>query len=298
MILITINITIKRKFNRLELFVVITEKPITSFLILLLFTYSLFAQEDLKLWTGYSAQARLSKEWRLTGGQLLLFSQEPFELSAMQNSVNVFYRLNKRMNVGLGYLRSSDPSDPDQEARNRITGRFRLNLRLGKLRLANSLRGEWHFPERSKFEYRLRYGLRIHRGSWGLPLKTTPFITNEFHYYLSGRPLQYRDEFGEKVVKQSPDGLHAHRITVGVNFRPFRRARASLSYMRQTEFNIGSKYREINVVDPRDGDIKRAFNNFSVLMFRFSYRLDLRRKSTGTASKTNHKTRTQSIVGG
>ncbi|GAA4271569.1 DUF2490 domain-containing protein [Aquimarina gracilis] len=251
------------------------------------------AQEDLKLWTGHSAQAKITKEWRINAGQLLLFNQQPFELSSMQNSLNVSYRFAKRKRIGLGFIRSSDPSDPDQEARNRLTGRFRMDFRLGKLRVANSLRAEWHFPERSKFEYRLRYGFRIHRGNFGLPLRTTPFITNEFHYYLSGRPLQYRDELGEKVVKQSPDGLHAHRITLGIRFRPFKRANASLSYMRQTEFNIGSKYREINVVDPRNGRVRRAFNNFSVVMFRFSYQLDLRKKTRNTSigvttKKTDH----------
>ncbi len=274
-------------------------KKITVLLVCFL-TNIVIAQENLKLWTGHSAQAKLTKEWRLNVGQLLLFSQEPFELSSLQNSANITYRVNKKVSFGTGYIRSSDPSDPDQEARNRITGRFRLNARLGKLRIANSLRAEWHFPERSKFEYRLRYGFRIHRGNWGLPLKTTPFVTNEFHYYLSGKPLQYRDDLGEKVVKQSPDGLHAHRITLGVRFRPFKRANASLSYMRQTEFNIGSKYREINVVDPRDGRIRRGFNNFSVVMFRFSYQLDLRKKtprSTGIGSNFS-KTSTKPVIAG
>ncbi len=265
----------------------------TIVLLFFIFVQTTIAQEDLKLWTGHSAQAKLTKEWRLNVGQLLLFGQEPFELSSLQNSASVSYRISKRTRVGLGYIRSSDPSDPDQEARNRIVGRYRADLKFGKLRLANSLRAEWHFPERSKFEYRLRYGLRIHRGNWGLPLKTTPFITNEFHYYLSGKPLQYRDELGDKVVKQSPDGLHAHRVTLGVRFRPFKRASASLSYMRQTEFNIGNKYRRINVVDPRNGRVRRSFSNFSVVMFRFSYQLDLREKiskltSIGSkVSKTN-----------
>ncbi|WP_282080515.1 DUF2490 domain-containing protein [Aquimarina algiphila] len=260
-----------------------TKLKIITILFFYFFVTATMGQEDLKVWTGHSAQAKLTKEWRLNVGQLLLFSQEPFELASLQNSANISYRLNKRIRFGVGYLRSSDPSDPDQEARNRITGRFRLDLKLGKFRIANSLRGEWHFPERSKFEYRLRYGFRVHRGNWGLPFKTTPFITNEFHYYLSGRPLQYRDELGEKVVRQSPNGLHAHRITLGVRFRPFKRANASLSYMRQTEFNIGNKYREINVTDPRNGKIRRAFNHFSVVMFRFSYQLDLRKKSSSTS---------------
>ena len=259
-------------------------KTITTLLFISFFIETIGAQEELRLWTGHSAQAKLTKEWRLNVGQLLLFSQEPFELASLQNSAGITYRVNRRTSYGIGYIRSSDPSDPDQEARNRITGRFRLNLRLGKVRIANSLRAEWHFPERSKFEYRLRYGFRVHRGNWGLPLKTTPFITNEFHYYLSGRPFQYRDDLGEKVVKQSPDGLHAHRITLGVRFRPFRRAQASLSYMRQTEFNIGNKYRRINVTDPRNGKIRRKFNNFSVVMFRFSYQLDLRQKSPRSTS--------------
>ncbi|MBQ4819293.1 DUF2490 domain-containing protein [Aquimarina sp. MMG016] len=254
------------------------------------------SQEDLKLWTGYSAQARVTKEWRISAGQLLLFSPEFVELSSMQNSVNLTYRLNSKIRFGTGYLRSSDPSDPDQEARNRVTARFGLNMRLGKVRFNNNLRGEWHFPERSKFEYRLRHGLRIHRGSWGLPWKTTPFINNEVHYYLSGKPLQYRDEEGEKVVKQSPDGLHAYRFTIGIRFRPFKRANASLSYMRQTEFNIGSKYREINVVDPRNGRVRRSFNHFSVLMFRFSYQIHFNRKSTRSASASNFQTLPQHLL--
>ncbi len=262
---------------------------IILFLPPLLFMHQLIAQEDLKLWTGHSAQAKITKEWRINVGQLLLFSQQPFELSSMQNSATISYRLDKRKRIGLGYIRSSDPSDPDQEARNRLTGRFRIDVRLGKFRIANSLRAEWHFPERSKFEYRLRYGFRIHRGNFGLPFKTTPFITNEFHYYLSGKPLQYRDDLGEKVVKQSPDGLHAHRITLGLRFRPFKRANASISYMRQTEFNIGNKYREINVVDPRNGRVRRSFNNFSVVMFRFSYQLDLKPKTKNTSIGSNTK---------
>lgn len=256
------------------------------FIALLLFFIPAFlmAQEDTKLWTGYDARAKLSKKWRLTAGQLYMFDQDPMQLSSVQNKLRVTYRKNSRVNYGLGFIRSSDPSDPDQEARNRLTGRFRLNARLGKFRLANNLRAEWHFPERSKFEYRLRYGFRIHRGDWGLPLKTTPYITNEFQYYLSGRPLQYRNELGDKVVEQSPNGLHAHRITLGVRCRPFKRANAGLSYMRQREFNIGSKYREINVTDPRNGRVRRRFNDFSVLMLRFSYQLDLRQKPSRNAS--------------
>ncbi|MEW7292144.1 DUF2490 domain-containing protein [Aquimarina sp. 2304DJ70-9] len=276
-----------------------TKLKTTIVVFLFFFLQTTIAQEDLKLWTGHSAQAKLTKEWRLTVGQLLLFRQEPFELSSLQNSANISYRINKRTRVGLGYIRSSDPFDPDQEARNRITGRYRKDFRLGKLRLANSFRAEWHFPERSKFEYRLRYGLRIHRGNWGLPLKTTPFITNELHYYLSGKPFQYRDELGDKVVKQSPNGLHAHRITLGVRFKPFKRANASLSYMRQTEFNIGDKYRRINVVDPRNGRVKRAFSNFSVVMFRFSYQLDLREKFsklTSIGSKVSKRRRSTKMT--
>lgn len=272
---------------------VIQQKTITVFLVFLISTVAM-AQEGIKLWTGHSVRARLDKEWRLTAGQLFLFGQEPFGLSSLQNSVNLRYRMSRRMYVDAGYIRSSDPLDPDQEARNRLSSRFRLNSRLGKFRFANSLRAEWHFPERSKFEYRLRYRFRVHRGNWGLPLRITPFVANEFQYYLSGRPLQYRDEAGERLVRQSPNGLHAHRITLGASFRPFKNANASLSYIRQTEFNLGNKYREINVTDPRDGRILRRFNDFSVLMFRFSYQLDLRPRSPSSASSGSSNSKNRS----
>lgn len=261
------------------------KKRITAVVLIIFISNVGITQEEARVWTGYSVRSKISKELRITAGQLFMFGQEPFELASLQNSINARYRLNKRMYVDMGYIRSSSIDDPDQEARNRISSRFRLNSRLGKWRLANSLRAEWHFPERSKFEYRLRYGFRLHRGDWGMPLKITPYINNEFHYYLSGRPLQYRDPSGDKVIKQSPDGLHAYRFTLGIGFRPFKRARAGISYMVQREFNVGNKYREINVVDPRDGDINRTFNNFSVLQFRFGYQIDFRSRSSGTSSK-------------
>lgn len=256
----------------------------------------LFAQEEMRVWTSYQAQARLSEGWQISAGQTFMFSQQPFELSSIQNAANLMYRFNGKYNASFGYVRSSDPSDPDQEARNRLQARFGYRAKLGKFRVTNSLRGEWHFPEASKFEYRIRYGLRVSRGNWGLPLNTTPFINNELHYYLSGRPLQYRDELGNPLVRQSPDGLHAHRITIGASFRPFNGAYATLSYMKQTEFNLGDRYREINVTDPRDGRILRPFNNFSVLTLSFAYRLDLREINRSTVSKSKKNSRKTVVV--
>ncbi|WP_422079406.1 DUF2490 domain-containing protein [Ulvibacterium sp.] len=246
---------------------------------------NLVAQEDLKVWTGHSWSTKITNEWRIRAGQLYLFD-ENMDLTSLQNSARIDYRFNRRFRVGFGYIRSSDPADPDQQARNRIETRFRLSQRWGKLRIAHTLRPEWHFPERSKFEYRIRYALRLHAGDWGLPLDITPYLTNELHYYLDGRPFQYRDNNGDKLVRQSPNGLHAHRIRLGVRFRPFKRASASLSFMRQTEFNIGSPYRRLNVQDPRNGEIKRRFNNFSVLAFSFFYSINLNNRSR-MASKKN-----------
>ncbi|BFP42456.1 hypothetical protein FGF1_33010 [Flavobacteriaceae bacterium GF1] len=247
--------------------------------LLLLFLASLLslplsAQEGMKFWAGHSYRTNITKEWRVRAGQLYLFDDR-MDLTSMQNSARVDYRFNRNITVGLGYIRSSDPADPDQQARNRIDPRVRYRFKLGKLRIANQLRAEWHFPSRSKFEYRLRYALGLNAGDFGLPMDITPYMTNELHYYLNGRPLNYRDTDGDVIVRQSPNGLHAHRIRIGVRFRPFKRANVSLSFMRQTEFNIGSRFRQINVVDPRDGDILRGFNNFSVLSFSFSYRFKI-----------------------
>ncbi|MEM7380862.1 MAG: DUF2490 domain-containing protein, partial [Bacteroidota bacterium] len=232
------------------------------------FHSNIVAQDGVKFWAGHSLGTKLTESWRIRVGQLYLFD-EVMDLSSMQNSARIEYRFNRKFRIGLGYIRSSDPTDPDQEARNRLDPRIRYSFRIGKLRVANTLRTEWHFPERSKFEYRIRYALRLHRGDWGLPLNITPYVTNELHYYLDGRPFQYRNPQGEAVVKQSPDGLHAHRITLGLRFKPFKRANASIYFMRQTEFNLGNKYRRINVTDPRNGEVKRDFNNFSVLAFNF-----------------------------
>lgn len=239
-----------------------------------LFSLPVFTQEGVKIWAGHSYRTDISKGLRIRAGQLYLFDEQ-MDLTSMQNSARIEYRFNRNFTVGLGYIRSSDPADPDQPARNRVDPRVRYRFKVGALRVSNQLRAEWHFPSRSKFQYRLRYALGLHAGDFGLPLRITPFITNELHYYLNGRPLNYRDSDGDIIVSQSPNGLHAHRIRIGVRMRPFKRANLSLSFMRQTEFNIGDRFRHINVRDPRDGDILRAFNNFSVVSFSFSYRFKI-----------------------
>ncbi|MCG8385707.1 MAG: hypothetical protein MJA30_09215, partial [Cytophagales bacterium] len=76
-------------------------------------------------------------------------------------------------------------------------------------------------------------------------------------------------------VRQSPDGLHAHRITLGVRISPLKRTNVTLRFMRQTEFNLGNKYRRINVEDPRNGKVRRKFNNFSALVISTSYRFSM-----------------------
>lgn len=234
-----------------------------------------FSQDATKLWMGLNAQARITREWRVSVGQLYMFNRGPLDLTTVQSSVNVTYRCNRRWRLGLGYQQSYDPFDLSTEERNRLTARASYAGSLQNIRVLHFFRTEWHFPERSKFEYRLRYAFRIHRRNWDLPLRARPFMTNEFHYYISGRPLWYRDNAGERVVRQSPDGLHAHRITLGVRISPMKRTNVTLRFMRQTEFNLGNKYRRINVEDPRNGKVRRKFNNFSALVISTSYRFSM-----------------------
>ncbi len=234
-----------------------------------------FSQNATKVWFGLSAQARITREWRVSVGQLYMFNRGPLDWATLQNSVNITYRHNRKLRTGLGYQQSTAPFDQSREARNRLTGRLSYYGNLQRVRILHSFRAEWHFPERSKFEYRLRYAFRLHLRNWDLPYGARPFITNEFHYYLSGRPLSYRNESGERVARQSPNGLHAHRLTLGIRFSPLRRTNITVRFMRQREFNIGHKYRRINVEDPRNGKIRRKFNNFSAIVISTSYRFSL-----------------------
>ena len=194
-------------------------------------------------------------------------------LSSIQNQVNATYRINSRVRAGFGVMKSLDPDNWREGGRNRLTVRFNALAKIDGFRINNTLRAEWNSPERSKYEYRIRYAFRIYNRKWKLPLKARPFINNEFQYYLSGKLLWYRDETGERVIQQSPDGLHAHRVTLGVRFRLMKRTYMTVSCMKQTEFNLGNEYRRINVEDPRNGRIRRRFNNFSVFNFNVSHRL-------------------------
>ncbi|MDN5211347.1 DUF2490 domain-containing protein [Fulvivirgaceae bacterium BMA12] len=250
-------------------------KTIIFILITISIHSTAFPQDGVRLWYGHSVQARINKEWRVSAGQLFIFGRDPFQLSTLQNSLNVSYRYTKRVRLGFGYLKSINPQSTSGRSRNRLTGRVDYRIRLENFWIQNAFRVEWHFPERSKFQYRLRYAFRIHPRGLDLPLRARPFVTNEFHYYLSGRPLWYRDEQGEKVIRQSPNGLHAHRLTLGLRITPVKRLNVTFRFMRQTEFNLGNKYRKINVEDPRDGRIRRRFNNFSALVVTGAYRLKL-----------------------
>ncbi|MEM1135043.1 MAG: DUF2490 domain-containing protein [Bacteroidota bacterium] len=241
----------------------------------MIFSNKIYGQDPMRLWMSYRAQIRVTKEWRISAGQSYLFSERAEELSSTQNVLNIIYRLNSKVNFGMGFQTSKSMTNLNQADRNRVTARFNLANNIENYRISHSFRAEWHSPQRSKYEYRLRYGFRIHNRKLRLPLKARPFITNEFHYYLSGDPLWYRDDEGERLVRQAPRGVHAHRITLGVRIRPFRRFYTTLSFMRQTEFNAGNKYRSINVVDPRNGRVRRRFNNFNVINISTSYRINL-----------------------
>lgn len=251
-------------------------KTILIAIILTMINSIAFAQDRMRIWYGHTAQVRLNKEWRVSAGQLFMFSGDPRDLSRIQNSLNASYRYNKNVRLGFGYQLSIDPRDLGKQARNRLTGRVSYRMNWDNFRVVNTFRAEWHFPQRSKFEYRLRYAAMIYPRKLDLPLNARPFMTNEFHYYLSGDPLTYRDAEGEKVVEQSPDGLHAHRLTLGLRVRPIKRLSVTFRYMRQTEFNLGNKYRKINVEDPRNGRIRRRFNNFSALVITASYRFEVK----------------------
>jgi len=227
------------------------------------------ANGQMRLWYGHSVNVRVSKPWTISAGQIYMFSEGEF--ATLQNSLRARYRIKKDLRVGFGYQMSVNPGNLSDQSRKRLSARVEFNTRLENYMIKSTFRTEWHYPERSKFEYRLRYAFKITRRNWDLPMRLRPYITNEFHYYLGGRPFNYRDNEGNKVVTQSPRGLHAHRISFGASFRPLKRTSVSLRFMRQTEFNAGNKYRRINITDPRNGKVKRRFTHFSALILSASY---------------------------
>ena len=141
-------------------------KTILFALITILINSTAFSQDGVRLWYGHSVQARINKEWRVSAGQLFIFGRDPFQLSTLQNSLNVSYRYNKRVRLRFGYLKSINPQGLSERSRNRLTGRVDYRVKLEKFWIQNAFRLEWHFPERSKFQYRLRYAFRIHPRTW------------------------------------------------------------------------------------------------------------------------------------
>ena len=252
------------------------------FLIFIGFTYISRAQitenHHQMIWTSFSLNKKISNKFNVNYFQLHSIDLNSSKLNFIQSKFSFNFKLQKHLNFSLGYSPtfSLDGVAGNQLVYHRVSARLRIKTKLPvHLYMKNSIVGEYHFTQRSKWQERYYYRLDLeYRNKHHMPWKMRPFISQKFYWYRNGRLLQYYDAGGNKTDLRSPNGLHAYRFQAGIKVYPIKKWHFTFYYLKQKEFNsslFGSK--EINSLNPNSGKIRRAFYDFAVLGFTLSHKL-------------------------
>jgi len=233
--------------------------------------------DNTMLWTTLGVNKKLNDKFSLSYYQLHSFSLKDSRFNFIQPDLEIEYELNKNWDASVGYSPtfSLDNVQGNQLLYHRVSADIKVSTKLGKrIRMKNSITGEYHFTQRSKFKQRYYYRLDLYYRNTKLPWKLRPFITQKLYWYANGRDLQYYDANGTKTDLTPPNGLHAYRIKTGIKLYPMDDFSFAIYFQKQKEFNstlFGG--RDINSLNPNSNSIRRSFYDFSVIGISCSYKL-------------------------
>jgi Protein of unknown function (DUF2490) len=130
----------------------------------------------------------------------------------------------------------------------------------------NSLQVEHNSASETRFRNRVIVSTRLGLRKRLELLNLAPSVSYTLFYNMGGREIQYYDENKQPSVRQSPSGFQRGRFQLNLNSKINKYVSVAAFYMRQDEFNLLSpQYRQINVVNPNTGRIRRAFDNYNTL---------------------------------
>ncbi|MEM6726648.1 MAG: hypothetical protein AAF598_21595, partial [Bacteroidota bacterium] len=155
----------------------------------------------------------------------------------------------------------------------RIRGEIRNNQKFGNWSMRNSFNAEYHFPQRSKFSYRLFHTFQLTYRDRDWPIDIRPFFQTRLYYYLGGRQVVFEDPESEEIITAAPDGLHGFRYILGCRIKLHDSVSMTLSYLNHREFNaslFGGN--PLNTEDLNEGDVNNQFFNFQSLGVGLSFR--------------------------
>lgn len=232
------------------------------------------AQRPLYNWNSLSLSGQLSKRWEIKAAHLRAFDiNNGFQPLFHQTSMQVSYEPVKRLEIMAGALTT--------QSSNRQTWRYYLRgthtLRLGKtLQWSNSLQAEKHSANETRFDYRLIYITRLGLRKRLDFLRLAPSVSYWLYYNIGGNPIAHYNNNGQLIGRSTADGLHRYRVQFNLNSKINQYVAASVYYMLQNEFNLGSnELKYMNVKNPSTGNTARRFDNFHVAGISLAFNLSI-----------------------
>ena len=227
---------------------------------------------DLRMWNNLGLNVPLTDKADLRFSYLRSYKLE----EGIKNNFNSFsvrfaYDVTKDWDVRTAFVWRSSPNSEEVRRRLFLQGTHRTRL-ADVFSWRNGARLEWNSSNENNYRYRVHLFTRIGPRKRLKFLKLSPSVSYTLFYNIGGNPIQYYDEEGDRTVKQAPNGFHRGRVNFRLNSRVTRHLRLTVNYMIQREFNfLVGEYREINVVNPRNGKVRRRFRNYEVIGFSVSY---------------------------
>lgn len=245
-------------------------------LLSILFIIKLGSAQEWKNWNSASLHLAFTKKMELSVSHLRSYNiSSSFANGFNQTGINLDYDLTKRLSAKAGYALTSFPADGVSAPKYLL--RTTCKLPLGKkVTWANSVQGEMHTAEKN-YNYRIIYITRFspkHRFGF---LQLSPSISYWLFYNIGGRAIQYFDESGSPLAKETPDGFHRGRFILNLNSKVNKNLSVSLYYLNQHEFNLTGN--DVNVVNPQNGKIARPFSNYQVAGVSLSLAFDLYKRN-------------------
>ena len=257
-------------------------KKLISLLILFLLAQVIEAQDlspDFKNWYITSINLKLSKKNAISISHLTSFNTNSYRLGFRQSSIIYTRKFNKHLSSAAGYNYNTIKGSRRNTNYHRIQLALTHKVKMNHVSMQNKIQLEQFAPRLPKYMSRgiITNKWKYSNKKW--PLRLSPYIKNQFFYYLGGQAITYQDEFineeGEEeelLITQAPNGWHRYRLTLGIRARLAKQLHASLFYTFQREFNTGlAPYRELNVPSISGTRTVLPFNNYSLLGISLAY---------------------------
>ena len=245
-------------------------------LTLLLHPVSSFAQADWNNWNAAQLNLSITKKLDLKLSHLRAFNiSNGISPDFNQSSVHLNYDLTRKIELSAGYIFSGSTSLADGGSR--VWTRLGYKIKIAKvLSWSNSLQGEIHDQAENRYRYRIIWLTRLSPRKRLDFLNLSPSISYNLFYNIGGDPINYYDEDGNVIARQTPDGFHRGRLTLSLNSKISKSFSISVYYMHQQEFNLfSSELRKMNIENPVTGKVARRFDNFNVAGLTLSYDINL-----------------------